>query len=37
MVELVLIFGIVAILDMAALRWGVDSRFSAGDEQDRIR
>ena len=35
--ELVIVFAIVAVLDVAALHWGVDSRIKSGDRRDAIR
>jgi hypothetical protein len=37
MMELLIVFTIVAVLDVAALQWGVDSRIDAGERRDAIR
>lgn len=37
MIEMLVIVGIVLILDIAALRWGVDSRFPSSDRREGIR
>jgi hypothetical protein len=36
MLELAIVIGIIAIFDLAALRWGVDSRGSSEDRREGI-
>jgi hypothetical protein len=37
MIEMLISLGILLLLDIAALRWGVDSRFLSSDRRDAIR